>query len=136
MQFDRCMNKHSNGLTQFATDISTAGMSSSCWESSFGCMWDIVFAPLRSLLRNWKPPYRNRSYQILPLGGVVRTAPLDCRMIDAGFYCPGLPHPGVEAMIAMSDKLLMHHGCRIVLDTFLKTSYSLLLLELGVSFQP
>jgi hypothetical protein len=32
-------------------------------------------------------------YQILPLGGVILTAPLDCRMVDAGFYCPGLLHP-------------------------------------------
>ena len=75
-------------------------------------------------------------FQILPLGGVVRTAPMDCRMVDAGFYCPGLPHPGVEALIAMSNKLLMHYGCRTALGTLLKTSYSMLLLEVGVSFQP
>jgi len=75
-------------------------------------------------------------YQILPLGGVVRTAPMDCRMVDAGFYCPGLPHPGVEALIAMSNKLLMHYRCRSALGTLLKTSYSMLLLEVGVSFQP
>ncbi len=73
-------------------------------------------------------------YQILPLGGVIRTALLDCRMVDAGFYCPELPHPGVEALIAMSNKLLMHFGCRTALGTFLKTSYSFLLHELGVSF--
>ncbi len=75
-------------------------------------------------------------YQILQLGGVIRTALLDCRMVDAGFYCPGLPHPGVKALIAMSNKLLMHFRCRTALGTFLKTSYSFLLLELGVSFQP
>ncbi len=75
-------------------------------------------------------------YQILPLGGVVRTAPMDCRMVDAGFYCPSLTHPGVEALIAMSNKLLMHYGCRTALGTLLKTSYSMLLLEVGVSFQP
>ena len=57
-------------------------------------------------------------------------------MVDAGFYCPGLPHPGVEALIAMSNKLLMHYGCRTALGTLLKTSYSMLLLEVGVSFQP
>ena len=45
-------------------------------------------------------------YQILPLGGVVRTAPFDCKMINPGFYCPGLPHPGVEARINMSKNSL------------------------------
>jgi hypothetical protein len=68
-------------------------------------------------------------YQILPLGGVIRTAPLDCRMVDNSFYCPGLPHPSVEAVVAMTNKLLMHFGCRTGLRTFLRTSYSFLLLE-------
>jgi hypothetical protein len=63
-------------------------------------------------------------------------APLDCRMVDASFYCPGLPHPGVEVLIAMTNKLQMHFGCRTGLRTFLRTSYSFFLLELGVSFQP
>ena len=75
-------------------------------------------------------------YQILPLGRVIRMASVDCRMVDASFYCPGLPHPGVEALTAMTKKLLMHFGCRIGLGTFLRTFYSFLLLELGVSFQP
>jgi hypothetical protein len=75
-------------------------------------------------------------YQILPLGGIIRRAPLDSRMVDAGFFCPGLPHPGVEALIAMTNKLLMHYRCRLALGDFMKTSYSYLTLELGVSFQP
>ncbi len=75
-------------------------------------------------------------YQILPLGGVIRMAPLDCRMVDAGFYCPDLPHPGVEALIAMANKLIMHFGCRTGLGTFLRMSYSFLLLEPSVLIQP
>ncbi len=75
-------------------------------------------------------------YQILQLGGIIRTAPLDSRMVDAGFLCPGLPHLGVEALIAMTNKLLMHYGCRLALGDFMKMSYSYLTLELGVSFQP
>jgi hypothetical protein len=75
-------------------------------------------------------------YQILPLGGIIRTVPLDSRMVDAGFFCLGLPHPGVEALIAMTNKLLMYYGCRSALGDFMKTSYSYLTLELGVSFQP
>jgi hypothetical protein len=53
-----------------------------------------------------------------------------------GSFCPGLPHPGVEALIAMTNKLLMHYGCRLALGDFMKMSYSYLTLELGVSFQP
>ena len=75
-------------------------------------------------------------YQILPLGGIIRMAPLDSRMVDAGFFCPGLPHPGVEALIAMTNKLLMHYGCRSALGDFMKMSYNYSTLELGVSFQP
>jgi hypothetical protein len=63
-------------------------------------------------------------------------APFGCRMVDAGFYCPGLPHPGLEALIAMTNKLLMHFRCKTALGNLLWTSYSLLLLKLGVSFQP
>jgi hypothetical protein len=79
---------------------------------------------------------RKQYYQILPLGGIIRTAPLDSRMINTGFYCPGQPHPGVEALVAMSNKLLMHYGCRSALGDFMKTSYGYFTLELGVSFQP
>jgi hypothetical protein len=75
---------------------------------------------------------QKQDYQILPLGGIIRSAPLNSRMADAGFYCPGLPHPRIEALIAMINKLLMHFGCRTALGTFLRTSYSFLLLELGV----
>jgi hypothetical protein len=75
-------------------------------------------------------------FQILLVGSIIRTAPLNCRMVDAGFCCPGLPHPGVKALIAMSNKLLIHFGCRTALGTFLRTAYSFLLLEIGISFQP
>jgi hypothetical protein len=63
-------------------------------------------------------------------------APLDSRMVDAGFYCPGLPRPGVETLVEMSNKLMMHFGCKLAIGPFLLTSYSYLTLELGVSFQP
>jgi hypothetical protein len=65
-------------------------------------------------------------YQLLPLGGIIRIAPLDCMMVDTGFYCLGLPHPGVEALVVMTNKVLMHFGCRTAIGTFLRTSYSAL----------
>jgi hypothetical protein len=48
----------------------------------------------------------------------------------------GLPHIGIEATIAMTNKLLMHFGCSTATGRFMQISYSLLLVELGMSFQP
>jgi hypothetical protein len=75
-------------------------------------------------------------YQILPLCGVVQTTTVRSRTIDAGFFGIGLPHLGVEALIAMSNKLLMHYGCQTVTGRFMQTSYSLLYVELCLLFQP
>ncbi len=56
--------------------------------------------------------------------------------IDLGFYGMGLPHLGVEALIAMSKQLLMRYGCDTATGQFMQVSYSLFLVELGISFQP
>ena len=79
---------------------------------------------------------RKQYYQILPLGGVVRTANTESRMISPGFFGIGLPHLGVEALVAMSNKLLMHYGCDTATGRFMRASYSLFMLELGISAQP
>jgi hypothetical protein len=42
-------------------------------------------------------------YQILPLGGVVRTTTVASRTIDAGFSGVGLPHIGIEALVATAN---------------------------------
>ncbi len=55
--------------------------------------------------------FHQQYYQILPPGGIVRTTTVECCTIDSGFYGMGLLHLGVEALIAMSNKLLMHYGC-------------------------
>ena len=73
---------------------------------------------------------------MLPLGGIVQTAPKEIRQLDRGFYGAGLPHPGVEAIVEQSNKLLMHYGYRTALGTELQTSIGLLLVELGMLFQP
>ncbi len=75
-------------------------------------------------------------YQILPLGEVVHTTMVESRTIDAGFYGVGLPHLGVEALIAMSNKLIIHYGCDTAVGRFIKASYSLFLVEMGLSLQP
>jgi hypothetical protein len=74
-------------------------------------------------------------YQILPLGGIVCTTTVESCTINLGFYGVGLPHLGVEVLIAMSNKLLMHYGCDTATGQFIQASYSLLLVELGISFQ-
>jgi hypothetical protein len=74
-------------------------------------------------------------FQILPLGGVVRTTPVESRSMDAGFFGVGLPHLGIEALIAMANKLLMHYGCHTATGWFMQMSYSLFYLELGLLFQ-
>ena len=56
--------------------------------------------------------------------------------MDAGFFGIGLPHLGVEALVAMANKLLMHYGCKTVTGRFMRQSYFLLYVELGLLFQP
>jgi hypothetical protein len=75
-------------------------------------------------------------FQILPLGRVIRTTPVEIRSMGAGFFGVGLPHLGVEALIAMADKLLMHYGCHTATGQFKQTLYSLFYLELSLLFQP
>jgi hypothetical protein len=66
----------------------------------------------------------------------VRHTTVASRTIDSGFYGVGLPHVSVEATIAMTNELLMHFGCGTATGRFMQISYSLLLVELGMSFQP
>ncbi len=73
---------------------------------------------------------------MLPLCGVVRSTPVGSRSVDAGFFGVGLPHLGVEALIAMSNKLLMHYGCDTATGWFMQISFNLFYLELGLLFQP
>ncbi len=101
--------------------------------------WPRVGYSLCSLTATYdelKSALQKQYYQILPLGGIIRTVPLESRIVDARFFCPGLPHPGVEALIAMTNKLLMHYGCKSALGDLMRTSYNHLTLKLGVSFQP
>jgi hypothetical protein len=58
------------------------------------------------------------------------------RTINPGFYGIGLPNLGVEALVAMSNKLLMHYGCDTAMGQFMRASHSLFLLELGILLQP
>jgi len=48
----------------------------------------------------------------------------------------GFPHLGVEAMLKQVNKLLLHYGCQTALGMELQTSMELLVVDLGLSFQP
>jgi hypothetical protein len=75
-------------------------------------------------------------YQILPLGGIVHTTTVESRTIDAGFYGVGLPNLGIEALVAMANKLLMHYGCNTATGKFMQALYSLLFVKVGLLLQP
>ena len=75
-------------------------------------------------------------YNMLPLGGVVRTAPAAVRQVHRGFYGLGCPHPGIRCLQSQISKLLMHYGCQSSLGKKMAISVRALVLELGLSFQP
>lgn len=75
-------------------------------------------------------------YNLLPLGGVVRSAPKGLRQLAPGFYGVGCPHPAIECVIAQLNKLLMHYGCSSGLALQLQTSMEYMIIELGMSGQP
>ncbi len=70
-----------------------------CWNVWFSInvqFWPRVGYSLRSSTATYdklENALQKQYYQILPLGGIIRIAPIDSRMVDAGFSCPGLPHP-------------------------------------------
>ena len=74
--------------------------------------------------------------QMLPLGGIISKANWGIRQLDHGFYGAGFLHPGVEATVKQTNKLLMHYGCQTALGTQLQTLLELLVVDLGLSFQP
>ena len=75
-------------------------------------------------------------YNMLPLGGVVRTAPVAVRQLHRGFYGVGCPHPGIKCFVSQVSKLLMHYGCASSVGRKMVISFRELVLELGLSLQP
>jgi hypothetical protein len=56
--------------------------------------------------------------------------------MDAGFFGICLPHLGMEAVTAATNKLLMHYACNTATGQLMQTSYLLFFFELGLSFTP
>ncbi len=75
-------------------------------------------------------------YNMVPMGGVRRSANRLVRQLDRGFYGAGCPHPGVECLAAQLSKLLSHYGCATATGRLLQVSVELFILELGMGSQP
>ena len=102
-------------------------------------LWPKVSYGLCTLSAPWKELdgcLKNKWWQIVPMGGLIRSAPKEIRDTNTGFYGAGCPHVGVECMIAQVNKLLMHYGCPSNDGLKLKASLEFLMLELGLGDQP
>jgi hypothetical protein len=66
---------------------------------------------LTALFHDLEHALHRQYYQMLSLCRFVQLTLVGSQSMDAGFFGVGLPHLGVEALIAMSNKLLMHYGC-------------------------
>ena len=75
-------------------------------------------------------------YELVPLGGVRRSANRMVRQLDGGFYGVGCPHPGIECLASQITKLLTHYGCDTAVGRLMQVSLELLILELGMRSQP
>lgn len=75
--------------------------------------------------------------KMLLLRGIVSKANQGIQQLDHGFYGAGSPNPGVEATAKQANKLLMNSGWHsTALGTELQTSLDLLVVDLGLLFQP
>ena len=102
-------------------------------------LWPKVSYGLCTISAPWKELdgcLKNKWWQIVPMGGLIRSAPRDIRDTDKGFYGAGCPHVGIECMVAQINKLLMHYGCPSNDGMMLKLSLESLILELGCTDQP
>lgn len=99
-----------------------------------GGLWYVqrVLAPWREL----DGCLRNKWWQLVPMGGLIRTAPAEVRDLSRGFYGAGCPHVGVECFVGQVNKLLMHYGCKSNNGLKLRLSLECLIVELGISAQP
>ena len=102
-------------------------------------LWPKVGYGISSLSAPWKELNGclcNKWWQIVPMGGLIRTAPAAVRHTDAGFYGTGCPHVGVECFVQQVNKLLMHYRCSSNTGFSMKVLLEYMVVELGISGQP
>jgi len=79
----------------------------------------------------------HKSYYILcPLGCDIQSAKKKLRYLDMGFFGVGLPHWGVEAIGASTNKLMTHFGTTTLVMVQYQALAELLAIELGKGPQP
>ena len=102
-------------------------------------LWPRVGYGLSSVTATWKEldgVLRTKWWQMVPMGGLRRSAPHQIRDTNIGFYGAGCPHVGIECLIAQLNKLLMHYGCTSNNGLKLKISLESMICEMGISEQP
>ncbi len=109
------------------------------WFSVDRQFWPKVGYGICSLVQPWKELshcLKQHTWQLVPLGGVARTAKEEMRQLERVFFGAGCPHLGMEVLIQQSNKLLMHYGCQSSLGLKMQLSMELLIIKLGMSSQP
>ena len=72
-------------------------------------------------------------WQLIPIGGVIRSAPRDVRYMSKGFYRAGCPHPGVDCFVQKINKVSAHYGFKTNMGLKMGASLELLIVEMKVS---
>ena len=75
-------------------------------------------------------------WQLIPMGGIIRSTPREVRHMSKGFYAAGGPHPGVECLVQQVNKIQTHYGCKKNIGLKMNAILELLVVEVGVSAQP
>ena len=102
-------------------------------------LWPKVGYGLCNVSAPWKDLndiLRTKWWQLVPRGGLRRSAPHQIRDMGMGFYGAGCPHVGIECLVAQINKLLMHYGCKSNVGLELKISLEYMICEMGISDQP
>jgi hypothetical protein len=89
-------------------------------------------SPYEEVVSAMHKPY----YIRCPLGGVIRSAKKELRYLDTGFFGVGLPHWGVEAIVASTNNLMTHFGTNTLVGVQYQASAELLANELRKGPQP
>ena len=109
------------------------------WKWISACFWSKVKYGLccnTGRIAELQESLGNTYYQLLPLCGVIRSAPTELRDLASAFYGVGLPNVAIECCIEQLNKFQMHYGCPSSVGFKLQISMELFIVQLGRSLQP
>ena len=93
-------------------------------------------AATRPVFLSWNICLQRQYWHIMPLGGIICSAPKAIGQVDKGLYGAGCPYLGVQSLVEQLNKLLMNYGCKTSIGLIMQLSLELLNLEMGISSQP